>query len=191
MVKLTKIYTKTGDKGTTSLGDMSRVSKTDARIHATASVDRLNSYLGVVLLNEMDEPIRQLLVTIQNDLFDVGADICTPVIENPKVEPLRILQNEIEFLERKIDEFNKKLPSLKSFVLPSGSPLAAHLHVARTLARDAERDVWAALEVYGTGMSSLTAMYLNRLSDMLFVLARIANKQTGEILWIPGEYRDR
>lgn len=191
MVKLTKIYTKTGDKGMTSLGDMSRVSKTDTRIQATASVDRLNSYVGVVLLNEMDESIRQLLVTIQNDLFDVGADICTPVIENPKYEPLRILENEITFLERKIDEFNKKLPSLKSFVLPSGSPLAAHLHVARTLARDAERDVWSALETYGVGMSSLTAMYLNRLSDLLFVLARIANKEAGEILWIPGEYRDR
>lgn len=191
MVKLTKIYTKTGDKGMTSLGDMSRVSKTDARIQATASVDRLNSYLGVVLSCEMDEAMRGWLVTIQNDLFDVGADICTPVIENPEHEPLRILDGEIEFLEHKIDEYNKTLPKLKSFVLPSGTPLAAQLHVARTLARDAERDVWAAIEIYGDGVSRLTAMYLNRLSDLLFVFARVANTGVDEVLWIPGEYRYR
>jgi cob(I)alamin adenosyltransferase len=190
MVRLTRIYTKTGDKGTTALGDASRTSKTDLRIEAFATVDEANSYIGVAMSaltkNKAESEIYDILLDVQNDMFDVGADLCTPVVENPKWTPLRVTEKQVANLEAYIDLINGSLNPLKSFVLPSGTAAAAHLHVARTVVRRAERDTWRAIEEYGDGVSPLTAKYLNRLSDLLFVLARYANLYTGDVLWIPG-----
>ena len=190
MVNLTRIYTKTGDDGTTSLGDMSRTSKNDPRLEAYATVDEANSSIGVVLAtDELAADVRALLVRIQNDLFDVGADLCTPVVDSPAFEPLRVLESQITYLEEQIDKFNGDLESLRSFVLPSGTPASALLHVARTVTRRAERSVWHAIHQFGGGVNSLTAKYLNRLSDLLFVLARHENKSEGDVLWVPGANR--
>ena len=190
MVNLTRIYTKTGDDGTTSLGDMSRTSKNDPRLEAYATVDEANSYIGVVLaLPNLDEEIRKLLVRIQNDLFDGGADPCPPVVDAPVHEPLRVLESQVAYLEEKIDHFNSTLSPLKSFVLPSGTPASAHLHVARTVVRRAERCTWQAIHSFGEGVNKLTAKYLNRLSDLLFVLARYENREVGDQLWVPGKNR--
>lgn len=186
MVNLTRIYTKTGDDGTTSLGDMSRTSKNDPRLEAFATVDEANSYIGVAM-SAIDNPkVLALLTKIQNDLFDVGADLCTPVIDNPKVTPLRVTEEQIDTLEEEIDNCNIYLQPLRSFVLPSGTPAAAHLHVARTVVRRAERATWHAIHQFGEGVSILTAKYLNRLSDLLFVLARCENLEVGDNLWVPG-----
>ena len=191
MVNLTRIYTKTGDDGTTFLWDMSRTSKNDTRLEAYADVDEANSSIGVVLaLAPSDDPaVTKVLIRIQNDLFDVGADLCTPVIDDPKVEPLRVVESQINFLEEQIDFYNKDLEELRSFVLPSGTAGAALLHVARTVTRRAERSTWHAIHSFGAGVNPLTAKYLNRLSDLLFVLARHANKKTGDTLWVPGANR--
>ncbi len=191
MVNLTRIYTKTGDDGTTSLGDMSRTSKNDPRLEAYATVDEANSAIGVVLAlgGLIEEPIKNLLIRIQNDLFDVGADLCTPVIDDPKVEPLRVIESQITYIEAQIDIYNADLAELRSFVLPSGTPAASLLHVARTVTRRAERDTWSAIHAFGGGVNPLTAKYLNRLSDLLFVLARYANKEIGDQLWVPGANR--
>ena len=190
MVHLTRIYTKTGDDGTTSLGDMSRTSKNDPRLEAYATVDEANSSIGVVLaLGDLSEEIRALLVRIQNDLFDVGADLCTPVSDAPAFEPLRVLESQITYLEEQIDKYNSELAPLRSFVLPSGTASASLLHVARTVTRRAERCTWAAIHAFGGGVNPLTAQYLNRLSDLLFVLARVANKEIGDQLWVPGANR--
>jgi cob(I)alamin adenosyltransferase len=190
MVNLTRIYTKTGDDGTTSLGDMSRTSKNDPRLEAYATVDEANSYIGVVLtIPEIDGEIRKLLVRIQNDLFDVGADLCTPVVDEPEHEPLRVTEAQITHLEEKIDKYNAELEPLRSFVLPSGTPASAHLHVARTIVRRAERRTWQAIHAFGSGVSKSTAKYLNRLSDLLFVLARFENRKDGDQLWVPGKHR--
>lgn len=190
MVHLTRIYTKTGDDGTTSLGDMSRTSKNDPRLEAYATVDEANSSIGVVLaLGDLSEEIRALLVRIQNDLFDVGADLCTPVSDAPAFEPLRVLESQITYLEEEIDKYNSELAQLRSFVLPSGTASASLLHVARTVTRRAERCTWAAIHAFGGGVNPITAKYLNRLSDLLFVLARIANKEIGDQLWVPGANR--
>ena len=191
MVNLTRIYTKTGDDGTTSLGDMSRTSKNDPRLEAYADVDEANSAIGVVLaLGQLkNEEIRKLLVRVQNDLFDVGADLCTPVVDEPKVEPLRVIESQIDYLEAAIDKFNEGLEPLRSFVLPSGTPAASLLHVARTVTRRAERNTWHAIHQFGAGVNPLTAKYLNRLSDLLFVLARFENKGVGDELWVPGANR--
>lgn len=191
MVNLTRIYTKTGDDGTTSLGDMSRTSKNDPRLEAYATVDEANSSIGVVLaLGQIKDPqITKLLIRIQNDLFDVGADLCTPVIDEPKIEPLRVIESQVTYLEEQIDLYNKSLAELRSFVLPSGTPAAALLHVARTVTRRAERNTWHAIHQFGSGVNSLTAKYLNRLSDLLFVLARYENKDQGDVLWVPGANR--
>jgi cob(I)alamin adenosyltransferase len=186
MVHLTRIYTKTGDDGTTALGDMSRTSKNDPRLEAFATVDEANSYIGVVLLHITDSEIKDLLLTIQNNMFDVGADLCTPVIDNPNTKPLRITQDQINYLEEQIDKYNKNLEELRSFVLPSGSSASSHLHVARTIVRRAERRTWHAINSFGEGVNLLTAKYLNRLSDLLFVLARYENKEKGDQLWLPG-----
>ena len=188
MVNLTRIYTKTGDDGTTSLGDMSRTSKNDPRLEAYATVDEANSAIGVVLaLGQISNPeILKLLIRIQNDLFDVGADLCTPVVDDPKVEPLRVIESQVVYLEEQIDHFNESLEPLRSFVLPSGSAASALLHVARTVSRRAERNTWHAIHQFGGGVNSLTAKYLNRLSDLLFVLARHENKSEGDVLWVPG-----
>jgi cob(I)alamin adenosyltransferase len=191
MVNLTRIYTKTGDDGTTALGDMSRTSKNDPRLEAYADVDEANSSIGVVLaLGQIkDAEITKLLIRVQNDLFDVGADLCTPVVDEPKIEPLRVLESQINYLEEAIDKFNAELAPLKSFVLPSGTPAASLLHVARTVTRRAERNTWHAIHQFGAGVNPLTAKYLNRLSDLLFVLARFANKEIGDQLWVPGANR--
>jgi cob(I)alamin adenosyltransferase len=184
MVNLTRIYTKTGDDGTTSLGDMSRTSKNDPRLEAYASI-------GVVLAmgGLEDAEIIKLLIRVQNDLFDVGADLCTPVVDKPEHEPLRVLESQIDYLEKQIDKFNEGLQPLRSFVLPSGTPAAALLHVARTVTRRAERATWHAIHSFGGGVNPITAKYLNRLSDLLFVLARDANKVIGDQLWVPGANR--
>jgi cob(I)alamin adenosyltransferase len=191
MVNLTKIYTKTGDMGTTALGDMSRTSKNDPRIEAYATVDEANSNIGVVLAHpELPTDIRNILNRIQNELFDVGADLATPVIDSPKIEPLRITEDSIAWLEANIDVYNYTLESLRSFILPQGSLISAQLHVARTVVRRAERQTWNAIHSFGDGVSILTAQYLNRLSDLLFVLARVENREQGDILWIPGKDRN-
>jgi len=191
MVNLTRIYTKTGDDGTTSLGDMSRTSKNDPRLEAYADVDEANSTIGVALAlgGITDEAIIKLLVRIQNDLFDVGADLCTPVIDNPPHEPLRVLESQVTYLEEQIDHYNAGLEPLRSFVLPSGTPAASLLHVSRTVVRRAERSTWHAIHSFGAGVNPLTAKYLNRLSDLLFVIARITNKEIGDVLWVPGANR--
>jgi cob(I)alamin adenosyltransferase len=187
MVNLTRIYTKTGDDGTTALGDMSRTSKNDPRLVAYADVDEANSALGIVLSQpELEAVVRATLLRIQNELFDVGADLCTPVVPDPKYPPLRVEPEYVSRLESEIDEFNSELSPLRSFVLPSGTASAAHLHLARTIVRRAERATWAAMQTHGEEMSPLPAKYLNRLSDLLFVLARHANRREGDILWRPG-----
>ena len=191
MVNLTRIYTKTGDDGTTSLGDMSRTSKNDPRLEAYATVDEANSAIGVVLAlgGLKDDEIIKLLVRVQNDLFDVGADLCTPIVDNPATEPLRVLESQIDYLEKQIDKYNESLEPLRTFVLPSGTPASALMHVARTVVRRAERNTWHAIHSFGGGVNPVTAKYLNRLSDLLFVLARTANKEIGDQLWVPGANR--
>ncbi len=188
MVNLTRIYTRTGDDGTTSLGDMSRTGKNDPRLKAYADVDEANCTIGLALATaEFDAEVRALLVSIQNDLFDVGADLCTPVVDEPAHPPLRVTDDYVTRLEAACDHYNELLEPLRSFVLPGGTPAAAHLHVSRTVVRRAERSTWAALDTYHGGMNPLTATYLNRLSDLLFILARIANVGAGgDVLWQPG-----
>jgi cob(I)alamin adenosyltransferase len=189
-VVLSSIYTRTGDDGTTALGDMSRASKTDPRLAAYADTDEANCAIGVaVTMGQLPAEIAEVLVRIQNELFDVGADLCNPVSESPAYPPLRIEAGYVTALERACDEFNAGLPVLRSFVLPGGSPAAALLHVARTVVRRAERSTWAALDVYGATMNPLTAQYLNRLSDLLFILARRVNEPGGDLLWKPGGER--
>jgi cob(I)alamin adenosyltransferase len=187
MVNLTKIYTKTGDDGTTSLGDMSRTSKNDPRLEAFATVDEANSSIGVAKLYVEDTVILNILTQIQNDLFDVGADLCTPVIDNPKVTPLRVTDKQVIYLESFIDVYNAQLESLRSFVLPAGTAGSSYLHIARTVVRRAERLTWNAIHQFGEGVNKDTAKYLNRLSDLLFVLARYENKKVGDVLWVPGK----
>lgn len=185
-VHLTRIYTRTGDDGTTGLSDMSRVAKTDARLVAYADCDEANAAIGAALaLGHPDTQITDVLRQIQNDLFDAGADLSTPIVENPKHPPLRIAQSYIDRLEGWCDAYNAGLPALKSFVLPGGSPLSALLHVARTVVRRAERSAWAAVDAHPEGVSVLPAKYLNRLSDLLFILSRVANPD-GDVLWLPG-----
>jgi cob(I)alamin adenosyltransferase len=188
MVNLTRIYTRTGDDGTTSLGDMSRTGKNDPRLRAYADVDEANCTIGMALaITDLPADIRALLLQIQNDLFDVGADLCTPVIDNPEHEPLRVTQAYVDDLEAACDQFNARLEPLRSFILPGGTTASAQLHVARTVVRRAERSTWAALDMYHGGMNPLTAAYLNRLSDLLFILARIANDDgQRDVLWQPG-----
>ena len=189
-VVLSRIYTRTGDDGTTALGDMSRARKTDTRLAAYADTDEANSAIGVaVTVGQLPADISQVLLRIQNELFDVGADLCNPVTPNPAYPPLRVDDGYITALERDCDMFNEGLPVLRSFVLPGGTPAAALLHVARTVVRRAERSTWAALEVYRESMNPLTARYLNRLSDLLFILARRANEGHGDLLWKPGGER--
>lgn len=186
MVQLTRIYTKGGDKGKTSLGVKGRVLKSSPRIAAIGDVDEANASLGVARLYG-GEDVNHLLFRIQNDLFDVGADLCVPESKEDK-QSLRILPTQVSFLEEKIDYYNKNLPPLKSFVLPGGSPLAAALHQARTIVRRSERTVCFLKE--RESLNPFLLHYLNRLSDLLFVLARYANHQEeGDVLWIPGAYR--
>lgn len=196
-IRLSKIYTKTGDDGTTGLVSGARVRKDSARVNAYGEVDELNSCLGLVLIEAARDPspmalaIRQILAPIQHDLFDVGADLATPIApgEAPNAA-LRILPAQTERLERAIDDLNANLKPLNSFVLPGGTPLAAHLHLARTVARRAERAAVTLLAIEPDLTSAETVRYLNRLSDLLFVAARIANQNgTTDILWKPGANR--
>ena len=188
MVRLTRIYTKTGDAGQTHLGDMSRVAKTDPRLVAYADVDETNSVIGVALaLGRPADEIAELLSSIQNDLFDVGADLCTPIVADPEFPPLRITAAYTERLEQACDAFNAELANLTSFILPGGTAAAALLHQARVVARRAERSVWALLEADGERTNAEAARYLNRLSDLLFILARVANPG-GDVLWEPGAH---
>jgi cob(I)alamin adenosyltransferase len=191
MVNLTRIYTRTGDDGTTALGDMSRVGKNDLRLQAYADTDEANSSLGVAIaLGDLDADVVTLLGRVQNDLFDVGADLCTPVVENPEYPPLRVEQGYVDVLEAACDEYNDRLTPLRSFVIPGGTAGAGLLHVSRTVVRRAERSTWAALDAHGDTMNPLTAHYLNRLSDLLFILARNANLSAGgDVLWVPGANR--
>jgi len=187
MVNLTRIYTRTGDGGRTRLGDMSETSKNDPRLEAYACVDEANAHLGVALAHgDLDDDVVTVLTRIQNDLFDVGADFCTPVVENPEFPPLRIEQDYIDRLEQWCDHYNEDLPKLRSFILNGGSVGAAHLHVARTVCRRAERAGWLAYGEYADSMNVLAIKYLNRLSDLLFILARHANRANGDVLWVPG-----
>lgn len=188
MVQLTRIYTRGGDKGKTSLGDGRRVPKHDGRVAAYGTVDEANAVIGVVRLHTEGEA-DAMLARIQNDLFDLGADLCTPpkADEQPG-QALRMVQAQVDRLEQEIDAMNASLAPLASFILPGGAPAAAHLHVARTVVRRAERDMTALVE--HDPISALAVAYVNRLSDHLFVLARYINAQsTGDVLWIPGAHR--
>lgn len=187
MVKLTRIYTRTGDSGQTGLGDGARVDKYGARVTAFGSVDEANSVLGLARLHAGAD-LDTMLARVQNDLFDLGADLCTPEVEEPPYPPLRIVESQIQGLEEAIDLLNADLPALRSFVLPGGAALAAYLHLGRTVVRRAERDI-CALAVQET-INPLALKYMNRLSDYLFVAARHANLDTGgDVLWEPGKHR--
>lgn len=201
MVKLTKIYTRTGDEGMTGLSDFTRVRKTDPRIEAYADVDEANSAIGLALSlanGEFDTDAIALVTRIQNELFDLGADLATPLHESYEYEPIRVPETWITDLETAIDKYNADLPKLDSFILPGGTSLAAGLHLARTVVRRAERATWHAIETHGIeaskkgtdagGINVLTAKYLNRLSDLLFVLARVANFGQ-DVKWIPSNNR--
>jgi cob(I)alamin adenosyltransferase len=190
MVNLTRIYTRTGDGGRTRLGDLSETSKTDPRLQAYADVDEANAHLGLVLAGGgLPEDVVRVLTHVQNDLFDLGADFCTPVVPDPEYPPLRIEQAYVDRLEGWCDHYNEDLPKLRSFILNGGTPAAAHLHVARTVVRRAERSAWAAWEAHAESMNQLAITYLNRLSDLLFILARAANRENGDVLWVPGGER--
>ena len=189
-VVLSRIYTRTGDDGTTALGDTSRVPKTDPRLAAYADTDEANCAIGTAIaLGNLPSDMVMLLARIQNELFDLGADLCNPVTEHPAYPPLRITGEYITALEKACDTQNEGLPALRSFILPGGTPGAALLHTARTVVRRAERSCWAALDAGGESVNPLTAQYLNRLSDLLFILSRRANESRGDVLWKPGGER--
>ena len=201
MVRLTRIYTRTGDGGDTRLADMSVARKTDPRVEAYGDVDETNSALGVAIaLGQLPAEVTGVLHTIQNELFDLGADLSKPLRPTDPEQPdLRVTQASIDRLESWCDEFSESLGSLSSFILPGGRAGAAQLHVARTVARRAERAAWVAAEAYGTepvaepdrpgGVNPLAITYLNRLSDLLFILTRVVNGPQGDVLWIPGGER--
>ena len=190
MVNLTRIYTRTGDAGRTRLGDMSETSKTDLRLEAYACVDEGNAHIGVALAHGgLADDVVTVLTHVQNDLFDVGADFCTPVVAEPEYPPLRIEQDYVDRLEGWCDHYNEELPALRSFILNGGTVGAAHLHVARTVVRRAERAAWAAWGEHEESMNLTAITYLNRLSDLLFILARHANRENGDVLWVPGGER--
>jgi cob(I)alamin adenosyltransferase len=186
-VVLSRIYTRTGDDGTTGLGDASRTAKTDPRLAAYADVEEANSAIGVALtMGSLPDGMAALLRRVQNDLFDVGADLCSPVVPDPEYPPLRIDESYVTRLEEACDTYNADLAPLRSFILPGGTPGAALLHVARTVVRRAERSTWTAIEAHAAAVNPCTARYLNRLSDLLFILCRVANAGHGDVLWKPG-----
>lgn len=197
MVKLTKIYTRTGDRGETGLGDGSRVPKVDLRVAAYGTVDEANAFVGVAqtACGANQARVSASLLRIQNDLFDVGADLCTPrkPVEHAG-DALRVTGHQTEWLESEIDDLNAELGALTSFVLPGGSALAAHLHVARTVVRRAEREVVQLAGQIGYDEVAEPIRYLNRLSDLLFVMARYVNRSPdgpGDVLWVPGGRREQ
>lgn len=188
-IHVTRVYTRTGDDGTSGLSDFSRVSKNDTRLVAYADCEEANAAIGAALA--LGAPGQQMAATlgqVQNELFDAGADLATPVVENPKIPPLRVTQDYIDRLEAWCDSYNEELSPLNSFILPGGSPLSALLHVARTAVRRAERAAWAAVDAHPDDTNVLPAKYLNRLSDLLFILCRVANPG-GDVLWQPGGQR--
>ena len=194
MVHLTKIYTRTGDAGQTRLSDNSVAAKTDLRVEAYGQVDEANAVLGVATARgDLPAELNDALRLIQNELFDLGADLSTPLAENPPWEPLRIVQSCIDRLEGWCDEYSAQVGPLNSFILPGGSQTAAQLHVVRTIVRRAERTAWRAAQEHGLdvegGMNSLALTYLNRLSDLLFLASRVANAEVGDVLWVPGTDR--
>ncbi|PIW28573.1 MAG: ATP:cob(I)alamin adenosyltransferase [Rhodobacterales bacterium CG15_BIG_FIL_POST_REV_8_21_14_020_59_13] len=191
MVRLTKIYTRTGDKGRTRLGDMSEVDKTDIRVEAYGTVDEANAVIGLARSALSGTPEDRVLEKVQNELFDLGADLCVPDAGvDPGFEPLRITAKQVEALEGEIDRWNAKLDPLDSFILPAGSDASARLHLARTICRRAERRT-VALQQTDKRLNPETVRYLNRLSDLLFVLARIANDEgRADVKWVPGASRD-
>ncbi len=192
MVKLNRIYTRTGDDGTTGLGSGKRVPKYDLRVESYGTVDEANACIGMARLHAAALPdLDRMLMRIQNDMFDLGADLCTPDSGEPLAyEPLRIVQSQVERLEREIDELNAALEPLRSFVLPGGSTLAAHLHLARTVTRRAERLMTELVAQPGERVGSAAMKYVNRLSDFLFVASRWVNaKGEGDVLWTPGQNR--
>jgi cob(I)alamin adenosyltransferase len=187
-VVLSRIYTRTGDDGTTGINDGTRVAKTDTRLAAYADTDEANCAIGVaVTLGALPDSMVLLLRRVQNELFDCGADLATPLPVSPPAYPqLRIDSTYLTGLEAACDEYNAGLPTLRSFVLPGGTPGAALLHTARAVCRRAERTTWAAMDIYAASMSPWPARYLNRLSDLLFILARVANLEAGDVMWRPG-----
>jgi cob(I)alamin adenosyltransferase len=189
-VHLTRIYTRTGDDGTTGLSDFSRVAKTDPRLIAYADCDETNAALGVVMAIGSPSPdLSAVISRVQNELFDLGADLATPIEPEPKYPPLRVTQEYVDRLEADCDRFNELLEPLKSFILPGGTAEGALLHVARTIARRAERSAWSLMAVDADRTNPLAPMYLNRLSDLLFILGRVANPD-GDVTWVPGGDRD-
>ncbi|MGK2308489.1 cob(I)yrinic acid a,c-diamide adenosyltransferase [Cutibacterium sp. V947] len=210
MVILSKIYTRTGDHGSTRLVDNSVAAKSDLRVEAYGLIDEANANIGLAvaldsMVHVLTDEVREALGIVQNELFDVGADLANPLTANPKWEPLRTDAGSVDRLERWCDEFGADLPTLKSFILPGGNPVGAQLHVCRTAIRTAERAAWRAAEAYGTevsddpettpgGVNELAITYLNRLSDLLFILSRTANKagedSSDEVLWVPGGERN-
>jgi cob(I)alamin adenosyltransferase len=190
MVNLTRIYTRTGDQGSTRLGDMSVTAKTDLRVEAYGDVNEANAHLGHALAaGGLDADVVEVLTVVQNDLFDVGADLCMPVVPEPEFPPLRVTQAYIDRLEAWCDRYNADLPKLRSFILPGGTLGSALLQVACTAVRRSERSAWAAYEQHGDDMNELALTYLNRVSDLLFILARYANRDRGDVLWVPGGER--
>lgn len=188
-VHLTRIYTRTGDDGTTGLADFTRVHKTDPRLVAYADCDETNASLGlVVALGNPAPQVVVVLARVQNELFDLGADLATPIVQNPAYPPLRVTQDYIDRLETDCDAFNADLTPLTSFILPGGTAAGALLHLARTVTRRAERSAWALRAADPERSNPLAARYLNRLSDLLFILARATNP-AGDVLWIPGGER--
>ena len=190
-VVLSRIYTRTGDDGLTSLSDGTRTAKTDSRLVAYADVEEANCAIGAVIAIGRPQPeITALLSRIQNELFDVGADLANPITDKPPAfPPLRIDASYIGALEEACDRYNEDLPVLRSFVLPGGTPAAALIHTARTVTRRAERSAWAAVSEHGDTVNPLAARYLNRLSDLLFILGRRLNADRGDVLWKPGGER--
>jgi cob(I)alamin adenosyltransferase len=188
-VHLTRIYTRTGDDGSTALGDMSRALKSDPRVTAYGDVDEANSSLGVAIaLGDLTPDVATLLTRVQNDLFDLGADLSTPIDASLTWTPLRVDDSYVDRLETACDDYNASLPALDSFVLPSGTAGSALLHVARTVTRRAERSTWALIAIEPDRTNPVTATYLNRLSDLLFILARVANPD-GDVTWVPSANR--
>lgn len=190
MVRLTRIYTRTGDAGSTRLGDMSETTKVDLRVAAYGDVNEANAHLGhAIAAGDLDGDVVDLLGVVQNELFDVGADFATPVVPDPEFPPLRVLAAYVERLEGWCDQYNEALPTLTSFILPGGTRGSALLQIATTTVRRAERSAWAAHEEHADSMNVLAITYLNRLSDLLFILARHANREVGDVLWQPGGER--
>ncbi len=199
MVNLTRIYTRTGDAGSTRLSDFSETAKTDPRVQAYGHVDEANSVIGIVLTqDDLPAEIAAVLRHVQNELFDCGADLSNP-LKTEQDDALRIIQPYVDRLEQWCDQFSEALPPLTSFILPGGSPASAWLQLARTVVRRAERTGWAAASIYGNkpaedghcgGVNLVALAYLNRLSDLLFILARVAGQGAGEVLWVPGKDRE-